>query len=288
MKILMQLSEMQNFTPNEKSIAAYILLNKESMLHFSIQELAKETFTSHSAINRLIHKLGLAGFKDFIIKLATEFQQHTQNTSSVDPNYPFGLDESSLQVAKEIAELIKETVDKTSTFMDNDVLSQTAKMLDQAKRIFIYALGDSQIRARSFQNKLIKINKYVVIATELSEWAHHTLNLTEEDCAIFLTYHGKSQIYLRVAQHFRQEKIPFITITAIHTSQLANLSPILIQVPNDEKKHAKIGTFSSQIAFEYVLNVIYSCVYKISYSKNKESAIHFLKNTYMSEMMNDE
>ncbi|MEK4058212.1 MULTISPECIES: MurR/RpiR family transcriptional regulator [Paenibacillus] len=287
MKILTQLSEMHNFTPNEKSIAAYILMHKESILHLNIQELAKATYTSHSAVNRLTHKLGLSGFKEFIIKLAREFQQYTQNISSVDPNYPFSDEESPLQVAKEIAELMKETIDKTFAYMDDDLLSQTAMMLDQAKRIFIYALGDSQIRAKSFQNKMIKINKYVVIATELYEWAYHTVNLTEADCAIFLTYHGKSPIYVRAAQHFRREQIPFITITATSQSELAKLSTLCIQVPNDEVKHAKIGTFSSQIAFEYVLNVIYSCIYKISYSINRESAVQSLKSSYVNEMMND-
>ncbi len=272
LRILLQLTEMPNFTPNEKSIAAYILTHKESMLHLNIQELAKATYTSHSAINRLTHKLGLSGFKEFIINLAREFQQSTQSISSVDPNYPFGLEESPLQVAKEIAELMKETMDKSFTFMDDELLAQTAALLDQAARIFIYAVGDSQIRAKSFQNKLIKINKYAVIATELSEWAYHTANLTVEDCAIFLTYHGQSPMYVQAAQYFSREKIPFITITASHQSELAKLSNLCIYVPNDEEKHAKIGTFSSQIAFEYVLNVIYSCIYKISYAKNRESA----------------
>ncbi|MDY8094933.1 MurR/RpiR family transcriptional regulator [Paenibacillus polymyxa] len=287
MKILMQLSEMQNFTPNEKSIASYILLHKERILHLNIQELAKATYTSHSAINRLTHKLGLSGFKEFIIKLAREFQQNTQNISNVDPNYPFGFDESPLQVAKEIAELMKETIEKNFTFMDDDLLSQTALLLDQAKRIFIYALGDSQIRAKSFQNKLVKINKYVVIATELSEWAYHTANLTPQDCAVFLTYHGKSPIFLKAARHFTHENIPFITITATSQNELAKLSNICIQVPNDEVKHAKIGTFSSQIAFDYVLNVIYSCIYKIDYLKNMQFATQSLKNSHLNDMMND-
>ncbi len=286
LKLLMQLSDMHNFTPNEKSIAAYILLHKEKMLHFNVQELAKATYTSHSAINRLTHKLGLSGFKEFIIKLAREFQQNTQNVSNVDPNYPFGLEETPLEVAMDIAELMKETIAKTYAFLDNDLLAHTAGLLDQAKRIFIFALGDSQIRAKSFQNKLIKINKYVVIATELYEWAYHTVNLTEDDCAIFLTYHGKSPIYLRAARHFRQENIPFITITASSQSELAQLSTLCIYVPDDEVKHAKIGTFSSQIAFEYALNVIYSCIYKLSY-ENREFTAEAQKNAYITDMMED-
>lgn len=289
MKILTQLSEMHSFTPNEQSIAAYILSHKEQILQLNIQELAKATYTSHSAINRLTHKLGLSGFKEFMITLAREFQQDSQSLSPVDPNYPFGVGESSVQVAREIAELMKETIDKTVTFMDDELLTQTAQLLDQAERIFIYAVGDSQIRAKSFQNKMFKINKYVIIATELSEWAHHTVNLTSHDCAIFLTYHGKSSSYIKVAQHLAFERIPFITITASRYRELARLSTLCIQVPNDEMKLAKIGTFSSQIAFEYVLNVIYSCIYKIDYQNNRQLRTESLKRFYDGDgdRMND-
>lgn len=283
LKILTQLTDMNNFTPNEKSIASYILTHKELMLQFNIQELAKATYTSHSAINRLTHKLGLTGFKEFSIKLAREFQQDAQNISNIDANYPFALGESSLQVAKDIAELMKETIEKNFAFMDETSLAEAAHLLDQAKRIFIYALGDSQIRAKSFQNKLIKINKYVVVTTELFEWAYHTINLTSQDCAIFLTYHEKSPIFLKAAQHFSREKIPFITITANHQSELAKMSTICIQVPNDETKHAKIGTFSSQIAFDYVLNVIYSCIFQIDYAKNIQLTTNSLENFNLEE-----
>ncbi|YCA44060.1 MurR/RpiR family transcriptional regulator [Bacillus sp. JZ8] len=286
MKILMQLSEMHNFTPNEKSIASYILIHRESILHLNIQELAKVTYTSHSAVNRLTHKLGLSGFKEFIIKLAQEFQQ-TADIPNVDSNYPFNLEASSLQVAKDIAELMKETIEKNFSFMDDNLLSQTAQLLYQSERIFIYASGDSQIRAKSFQNKLIKINKYPIIATELSEWAHHTVNLTKHDCAIFLTYHGKSSSYMKAAQHFLNKNIPFITISSTSQNDLAKLSTIFIQVPNDEEKFSKIGTFSSQIAFEYVLNVIYSCIYKIDYMKNRRNSIDFLEQLHANDVLND-
>ncbi|MEK4366142.1 MurR/RpiR family transcriptional regulator [Paenibacillus sp. FSL M8-0212] len=289
MKILTQLSDMYNFTPNEKSIASYILTHKDRILHFNVQELAKVTYTSHSAINRLIHKLELTGFKEFMIRLAREFEQDSaQNISNVDPNYPFSLGESSLQVAKEIAELMKETIEKNVAYMDDELLTRTAQLLDQADRIFIYALGDSQIRAKSFQNKLFKINKYVVIATELSEWAHHTVNLTTKDCAIFLTYHGKSQSYITAAHHFKRESIPFITITATSQSELAKLSTICIRVPDDEVKLAKIGSFSSQIAFEYVLNVIYSCIYKIEYTTNRQTLAETYEKLQVTDLMNDE
>lgn len=284
LRLLSQLAEMQHFTPNEQSIASYILTHQEQMLHLNIQALAKATYTSHSAIHRLTQKLGLSGFKEFTICLAREFEQQQGQTSEVDVNYPFSLGESSMQIAKEIADLMKNTIEKNIAFMEEALLSQTAQLLDKAERIFIYALGDSQIRAKSLQNKLFKINKYVIIATELSEWAHHTLNMTPRDCALFLTYHSNSPSYLKVSRYLHQEQIPFVTITANNQSELARSSTICIKLPNDEVKLAKIGTFSSQIALEYVLNVIYSCIYKIDYKhhlKNTEQSLHKFNSSRM-------
>lgn len=283
MKLLLHLKEMNNFTTNEISIAAYILSHKEQILPLSIQELARATYTSHSAISRLTHKLGLSGYKEFILKLAREFQQDAHSISNVDVNYPFEYGETPIQVAKEIAELMKETLDKNFAFLEDAQLAKAAEMLNQADKICIYALGDSQIRAKSFQNKLMKINKYAVIATELSEWEYHTVNLTQQDCAIFLTYHGLTANNLKAAQYFARHSIPFITITAAHGTELARLSTLCIQVPKDEVKHAKIGTFSSQISFEYVLNVIYSCIYKINYGKNQLATQNVWKEFYSDE-----
>lgn len=287
MKVLLQLAEMKQFTTNEQSIATYILTHQEKMLPFTIQELAKATYTSHSAINRLTQKLGLSGFKEFSLSLAREFEQNQHQLTEVDVNYPFSLGESSIQIAKEIADLMKNTIDKNLALMEDELLAQTAQLLDQAERIFIYALGDSQIRAKSFQNKLFKINKYVVIATELSEWAHHTLNVTTRDCALFLTYHGNSPSYTKVSRYLQHEQIPYVTITANHQGKLATSSTICIKLPDDEVKLAKIGTFSSQIALEYVLNVIYGCMYKIDYKhhmKNTEESLHKFNR---SDMIDD-
>ncbi|RRJ64415.1 MurR/RpiR family transcriptional regulator [Paenibacillus oralis] len=287
MKILTLLKEMRGFTPNEQSIAAYVLQHPENCLSLSIHELARAAFTSHSAVVRLTRKLGLAGFKEFKIKLAQELQQSLQQISGVDPNLPFQVHESSIQVAKGMAELLKETIEKTFVLLDDELLNRSAEMLNRAKRIFIFALGDSQIRAQSFQNKLIKINKYAIIATELAEWAHHTVNMTPEDCAVFLTYHNKSPIYLKAARHLKNSGAPILTITSSARSELAALSTICIQVPNDELSYAKIGTFSSQIAFEYVLNVLYSCIYKIDYPKNRQTALQSLSAFRTFDMMQD-
>lgn len=272
MNVLGKLAQMDRFTPNEQSIATYILLHKNHILHLPIQELAKATYTSHSAIHRLTQKLGLSGYKEFMIRLAQEFKEKAEEELIVDTNFPFRPEESNLDVAKDLAVLMKETIEKNYSLMDERVLSEAASALHQAEKIFIYALGDSQIRATSFQNKMMKINKYVIVATDLSEWAHHTVNIGARDCAVFLTYHGKSPIFLKAAHYLKGKNIPLLTITSDNRSELRDLSTMFIQIPNDEEKWAKIGTFTSQISFDYVLNVLFSCVYQLDYTGNIDKA----------------
>ena len=45
-------------------------------------------------------------------------------------------------------------------------------------------------------------------------------------------------------------------------------------LPNEEDIQIATYSFSSQLAIEYVLNVIYSCIYKSNYEKNKEHLYH--------------
>ncbi|MDQ0208703.1 MurR/RpiR family transcriptional regulator [Alkalicoccobacillus murimartini] len=273
MRILDQLLERDRFTPNEKSIATFILSQKEKMLYLTIQELAKHTYTSHSAIIRLIHKIGMAGYKEFTIKLAQEIRDEHKRQNHVDPNYPFTQAEQPLEIAKELSDLMRHTIERTYTFMEDHLLDQTSQLINRAERIFVYALGDSQIRAKSFQNKMLKLNKYVVIATELSEWSYHSINLTEKDCAIFLSYHVKTDDFIKTANYLSSKGVPIVTITASSTNELTKQSTYTILVPNEEDKFSKIGTFASQISFEYVLNTIYSCIYKLDYENHKQFSI---------------
>lgn len=166
---------------------------------------------------------------------------------------------------------MKETIDLCFMHLDTDTLQQCASFIKNADRVFIFASGDSKIRAHSFQIKLSKINKYITIISELTEWAYHTANMQKSDFALFLTYHGLSEEYIKAAQSLFNRNVPFGVITSASKSKLINLGTLTIQLPNLEEKFNKISTFSSQVAFEFILNVLYSYYYQLDYEKNFDS-----------------
>ncbi len=165
-----KLIRQDTFTTTEKRIADYLQANFEAAVYMTIEELAKATYTSHSAIIRLCKKLGFTGFKEFRLELGREVHQLlAQFDQTIDANFPFSEQDDGATIAKKMAELSIQAVKKAQLQIENQPLDTIAEKLTQAKRIFVFAKGDSQITARKFQNKLVKLNKFLILAEEYSD-----------------------------------------------------------------------------------------------------------------------
>lgn len=286
--VLEQLKEQRNFTQTEKRIADYILQHPSEIPAIYIEDLAKVTYTSHSAIIRLCKKIGFNGFRDFKIAISTIVHSQLHTTGQVNANFPFEENDSPIIIAKKMADLTIDTVKKTLVQLDDDLLSKIIEALSQAERVFLFARGDSQIRARSFQNKLVKINQFYILAEDYSDGYWNAANLTPKDCALFISYSGIVPQYERILQHFYNEKVPTVLLTGSNQSALAKYASTTLVTIQEEYDFAKIGTFSSQVAFEYILDTLFSILYAKEYRQNllnlKEKQ-HLLQSGLLSDSL---
>ncbi|PKG23524.1 MurR/RpiR family transcriptional regulator [Niallia nealsonii] len=268
MTLLKKLEQKQGFTDTEKRIADFILINLEDVPNMYIQELAENTFTSHSAIIRLSQKLGFSGYRNFKVALIHEIQSNKHTIVHVDPNFPFLPTDSSINIAKKMADLMIGTIRETLVKLDKDQLNKAVEFVRNAKQIYLFGTGDSQIRARSYQNKFIKINKHLIIADEYGEATWNALSMDKMDCAIFISYAGNSVSHIKILKYLASMKIPTIMLTGNSESIMSKLCELTIEVPHDEYDFFKVGTFSSQISFEYILDTLFSIIYAKDYTRN--------------------
>lgn len=268
MLIIDKLKNQEAFTETEKRIANYIVENITDIPHIYIEDLAKSVYTSHSAVIRLCKKVGYSGFRTFKLAIAEAVHLEQHVLGSVNANFPFGAQDSPMEIAKKMADLTINTINRTHAQLNDDLLAKAADFLLTAERIFLFSTGDSQIRGRSFQNKLIKIDKSVIIADEYRDAAWNTVRLTKKDCALFISYAGRNAQYQNFLRYFKEEKIPTILITGNDRSGLAKLASLSIIATQDEYDFVKVGTFSSQVAFEYILDTLFSVIYAKNYENN--------------------
>lgn len=264
-----KLIRQDTFTTTEKRIADYLQANFEAAVYMTIEELAKATYTSHSAIIRLCKKLGFTGFKEFRLELGREVHQLlAQFDQTIDANFPFSEQDDGATIAKKMAELSIQAVKKAQLQIENQPLDTIAEKLTQAKRIFVFAKGDSQITARKFQNKLVKLNKFLILAEEYSDSSWNAANLTKEDCAVFISYSGRIHHYEKIMSYLKHVGTPTLLLTGNEHSEMAKKASMCLVITQGELDFVKVATFSSQIAFDYVLNTLYSIMYAQNYTAN--------------------
>ncbi|WP_338214092.1 MurR/RpiR family transcriptional regulator [Companilactobacillus muriivasis] len=269
MTIIYQLTKADKFNGSEKQLADYILKNKESVINQSIQSLATATFSSTSTIVRLCRKIGLKGYKDFKIKLSAELQQHYNDISAVNPDFPFTEDDSNKEIAQKLLELMQTSLKQTSELLTNDLLEHAVRDIFQSQKLGIFAYGDTYISALSFQNKLMKINLNANLPNLTEESKFMAANYSKNDCAILISYSGQSKNTYQLAQILRLNGVKIITITSDKDSKIAKLSDIVVPVANTESNTVKISPFASQVGIEYVLNTLYSCLFVANYDENQ-------------------
>lgn len=268
MLLIDKLRLQQDLTNTEKRIADYILENLAEIPAINVADLAKNTYTSHSSVIRLSQKMGYEGFRDFRVAVSEIAHSDLYRSNPVDANFPFLPQDSTKEIAKKIADLTINTVQRTYAQLDDQILDEAAALLANAERIFLFAQGDSQIRARSFQNKLVKINKFLIIADEYADEDWNAASLTSRDCAIFITYRARVPQYERMLKHFLNENVPSILMTGNSSSNLIPLATQSIVFSQEELDFIKVSTFSSQIAFEYILDTLFSLLYAKNYQDN--------------------
>lgn len=273
MQILQGLQEQKAFNKSEKVIAEYILANREAVVTFSIQALAKATYTSPSTIFRFCQKLGATGFKDFKLRFAREIEINYQDISNVDPDFPFSANDSSIDVAKKVLELSTDALNKTYALMSNQQMETATKMLLDAQRIGIFAYGDTFLPALNFQNKLMKIERDVQIAYLPGENQHLATTFKAGDCAIVISYSGESKNNFFIMNILKRTQAKIIVISAYPKSHIAQLGDLVLPVAKNESQTVKLSTFSSQTAIDYLLNTLYSCMFVADYEQNQKKRI---------------
>lgn len=268
MLLIDKLRLQKDLTTTEKRIADYILQNLTTIPAINVAELANNTYTSHSSVIRLAQKMGYDGFRDFRIAVSEIAHSELYRSNPVDANFPFLPQDSTNDIAKKIADLTINTVQRTYAQLNEQVLDETVDLLAKADRIFLFAQGDSQIRARSFQNKLVKINKFLIIADEYADEDWNAASLTSRDCTIFITYRARVPQYERMMKHFLNENIPAVLLTGNSQSNLIPLAAQAIVFTQEEMDFLKVSTFSSQVAFEYILDTLFSLLYAKEFQQN--------------------
>lgn len=273
MPIADSLKAKRDFTNAEKELATYILANPERVVEMKIDELANAAFVSRTTVVRLCRKIGFPGYRDFRIGLAKEIERRRsfpEGDAQID--VPFNEGESAREVMRGIAAISTDAVNSCYSDVRSGSLELAAQLICRAKRVFLFAAGDSYISCEAFLNLLAKLNITCLMGSQFGENLTGARLLRKDDVAVVVSYSG---LMFKGAEGLLQAIVDSGCKVVLITGNPELADPAYhiacpVVFAHKESTESRMATFYSEACIRYLLNCIYGIVFSMNYQQNAD------------------
>ena len=268
MKLEKRIELCDSMTPLESEIASYILNNKDAVTKLKIQELADILFISKSAIHRFVKKIGFNGFNDLKVSIAKENADLLENNSYINVNYPFQAKDNPRQIAFKLLELYEKAIKDTFEYVDLDQIKAVSQLIDSADVIDVYTHAHNSNIAENFQDKMLTIGRSVNCPSSFYNQRLTVLASDQKHVAIILSYSGKATFILPIVKKLYEKGVKVIQIGKAGSNYYSQYVTYHLSISDSENNRDRMSQFSSHIALQYIMDVLYGCIYNVRRKKN--------------------
>lgn len=268
MKLEKRIELCDSMTPLESEIASYILNNKDAVTKLKIQELADILFISKSAIHRFVKKIGFNGFNDLKVSIAKGNADLLENNSYINVNYPFQAKDNPRQIAFKLLELYEKAIKDTFEYVDLDQIKAVSQLIDSADVIDVYTHAHNSNIAENFQDKMLTIGRSVNCPSSFYNQRLTVLASDQKHVAIILSYSGKATFILPIAKKLYEKGVKVIQIGKAGSNYYSQYVTYHLSISDSENNRDRMSQFSSHIAMQYIMDVLYGCIYNEKRKKN--------------------
>lgn len=268
MKLEKRIELCDSMTPLESEIASYILNNKNVVTKLKIQELADILFISKSAIHRFVKNIGFNGFNDLKVSIAKENADLLENNSYINVNYPFQAKDNPRQIAFKLLELYEKAIKDTFEYVDLDQIKAVSQLIDSADVIDVYTHAHNSNIAENFQDKMLTIGRSVNCPSSFYNQRLTVLASDQKHVAIILSYSGKATFILPIVKKLYEKGVKVIQIGKAGSNYYSQYVTYHLSISDSENNRDRMSQFSSHIAMQYIMDVLYGCIYNVRRKKN--------------------
>ena len=269
MAVIEALAARRDFTKTDEALAEYILAHADDVVRMRASELARNTYTSTAAINRLVRKVGSDNFRAFLVDLHTELERRRME-SDVKADLRVETGQSVINTMSDVGSVFRKAIDATMATVDPLALHNAARTILRSDRVVLYGAGDSAVACEQLANDLLQIGIPSVSSYRFSLHWSATRMVGRGDVALFVSYSGNAirELLDHVrAIHEGGGKNILITSRDLGT-EINRYADHVLALPTGEDIVSSTGTFFSQMCIRYVL----SCLYATAYSFDAEGS----------------
>lgn len=224
----------------------------QDVVHLSITELAEVTECAEATIFRLCRLIGLKGYQELKISLASEMvEQPVQNIHE-----EVSSEDNMMQVARKIFTSNIIGITDTLNVLDEASLEKAVELLDKAKNVCFYAVGGSAPIAMDAYHKFIRAGLNCIAHSDPHLQVMTAALLNHESVAVAISHSGSNKDVIEAFKVAKKAGAKTIAITSYTKSPLAQMSDVKLYTSTKETSF-RTEAISARIAQLCVIDALY-------------------------------
>ena len=278
MNLFINLKENKDLSKNERILADYILKHPEDVLKMSSKDLGKVCFVSTATVYRLCDKLGLSGFSDLKIKITSSLDDYRKSNEDFNFDFPVNQFQTHYEIIQKIKEDYEQTLNLTANLFSLDQLRLIASAMKKAQIIDVYTSAGNINFALNFQFQMQEIGIQVNVPIDEYQQRLIAASSNENHLAIIITFGGRGILSDILPRILHKVKTPIVLISS-YDYTFKDLDPdYQLYISSYENHYKKISSFSTRLSILYILDVLYTCYFKLDYQENIEKKLAYYNN----------
>lgn len=284
MLLIEKLQNCKHLSASQQAVVHFLLEHKAAVENMTIEDIAKNVYTSPATLVRLSKNLGYTGFNQLKHDFVEEQKYLSQHFISIDANIPFHERENMMSIAGKISSLVKETVDDTLSLINYQDLVAAVNIIEKSDKIHLSAVSFPLLMGQNFQLKMRRVGKNVEITDLVGEQLYTASIIQKNDCGIIISYSGETPMPCDMMRLYKKKKIPVIAITSMGSNFIRNHADVSLTITSREKLYSKIAGYSSEFSIKLILDILYSCYFRNHYTDFLSSKRELSKNSEPGRM----
>lgn len=253
-------------TPATGRIAAAIRENPAIVLDKTISELAAACHTSVASVVRFCRALGLSGYAQLRMSLATELGRESAQYGAMTLGAEIARSDTLQAMVGKIASLEMLAIDETVSSLDFAALERVVTALDAAQRILLFGIGASQFVAQDLHHKLIRVGRNAFLLADSHEAWSAALLSPDRTVALGFSHSGETADTVRFLDLARQNGALTVAITGAPASPVARIADERL-ITHARESTLRAGAMVSRIAQLALVDCLFLGVARLRYEE---------------------
>ncbi|MBX9975070.1 MurR/RpiR family transcriptional regulator [Cytobacillus firmus] len=241
-----------NLSPSEQKIAKFIIENPNNAIRMTAQEIGQASNSSNAGIVRLSKSLGLSGWQELKLLLASErINEDAIEIREVSKN------EKTSNIISKIANNTMSTIEQTKKITSEEDIEIVTKMMYESKRIHFYGIGASYTVSLDAMHKWSKVNKQCSAMTDLHLLMSIIANADQDDLLFLISFSGETTEVLKLAMAAKESGIKIVTLTKYSKNKLVKYADVNLYSSATEEFIYPTAYTTSRINQLFVIDILF-------------------------------